>query len=65
MELIDKVKEQTGSKSALMFKDLPGDDPKQRCPDITKAKKILGWEPNIMLDEGLEKTITYFRSLTK
>jgi len=65
MELIDKVKEQTGSKSALMFKDLPGDDPKQRCPDITKAKEILGWEPKIMLDEGLEKTITYFKSLTK
>ena len=65
MELIEKIREQTGTRSVLAFKDMPVDDPKQRRPDITKAKEILGWEPEIMLDEGLTKTIAYFRSLTK
>jgi UDP-glucuronate decarboxylase len=52
------------SKSKLVYKDLPQDDPKQRQPDISLAKEKLGWEPQIMLKDGLVKTISYFRSLT-
>ena len=51
----------TGSKSEIVFKPLPVDDPKQRRPDITRAKKILGWEPKVDLEIGLQKTIEYFR----
>jgi nucleoside-diphosphate-sugar epimerase len=54
--------EKTGSKSGITSKPLPQDDPKRRCPDITKAKDILGWEAEIPLDEGLEYTIGYFKS---
>ena len=50
------------SKSRLVYKPLPGDDPKKRRPDITLAKALLGWEPKIPLDEGLAKTIEYFRT---
>jgi UDP-glucuronate decarboxylase len=50
------------SKSILEFQDLPEDDPKQRCPDITKAENLFGWNPKIFLDEGLEKTINFFRT---
>ncbi|MBI3401926.1 MAG: SDR family oxidoreductase [Acidobacteria bacterium] len=52
----------TGSKSRLIYKPLPVDDPKQRRPDITRARTILGWEPKVQLDEGLVKTIEYFRT---
>jgi dTDP-glucose 4,6-dehydratase len=51
----------TGSRSKIAFKPLPQDDPKQRRPDITKARKILKWEPKVALSEGLDKTIAYFR----
>ena len=51
------------SKSRLVYKPLPGDDPRKRKPDITLAKKLLGWEPKIPLDEGLSKTIEYFKRL--
>lgn len=61
--LAKKVLEITGSQSRLIFKPLPQDDPKQRQPDITLAKKILNWEPNVPLDAGLEKTIAYFREI--
>jgi dTDP-glucose 4,6-dehydratase len=57
-----KVLELTGSKSPIVYKPLPQDDPQVRQPDITKAKKILGWEPKMGLDEGLAKTIEYFRA---
>jgi dTDP-glucose 4,6-dehydratase len=50
-----------GSRSKIIFKPLPQDDPKQRRPDITCAKKLLKWEPQVALAEGLEKTIAYFR----
>jgi UDP-glucuronate decarboxylase len=50
------------SKSKLIEKPLPSDDPKRRKPDITLAKELLGWEPKIPLQEGLAKTIAYFRS---
>ncbi|OHC06925.1 MAG: hypothetical protein A3K50_07325 [Planctomycetes bacterium RIFOXYD12_FULL_42_12] len=53
----------TGSKSKIVFKPLPVDDPKIRQPDITKAKKILGWEPKVPREEGLRKTLIYFKNL--
>jgi dTDP-glucose 4,6-dehydratase len=55
------VLEVTGSKSNLIFTELPVDDPKQRCPDITKAKDLLGWEPTIDLRTGLRMSLEYFR----
>ena len=61
LELAEKVIAQTGSKSKLVFEPLPQDDPKQRQPDITKAKQELNWEPRVGLEEGLEKTISYFQ----
>lgn len=62
-ELAEKVIQLTGSKSKLVFKPLPQDDPRQRKPDITLAKKVLGWEPKVPLEEGLKKTIEYFDKL--
>jgi len=62
-ELAEKVLAETKSKSKLAFKPLPGDDPKQRRPDITLAKKHLGWEPKVPLNAGLKKTVAYFREL--
>ena|SRR3989344_3838824 len=63
LELAQLVKEMTNSSSEIAFEDLPEDDPKTRRPDISKAKKILGWEPKIGIEEGLRRTIDYFRSL--
>lgn len=63
IELAEKVLKMTGSKSKLIFKDLPQDDPKQRKPDINLAFKELNWKPKVELEEGLEKTISYFRSI--
>ena len=60
LELAELVLELTGSKSQLIFKPLPQDDPMQRRPDISKAKETLDWEPKISLREGLKKTIAYF-----
>jgi nucleoside-diphosphate-sugar epimerase len=51
----------TGSRSKIVFQPLPEDDPKQRCPDIGKARAILGWEPRVGLDEGLRLTVEYFQ----
>ncbi len=62
-ELAERVIKQVGSKSKLVFRPLPVDDPLQRCPDITEAKKVLGWEPKVALEVGLEKTIAYFDKL--
>lgn len=58
-----KIKEMTSSTSEIIFMPLPKDDPMQRRPDITKARQILGWEPKISVDEGLRKTIEYYKSL--
>ena len=55
----------TGSKSKIQFRPLPQDDPKQRRPDISKAKRLLGWEPKVDLETGLRKTIAYFRDLVQ
>jgi len=62
-ELAEKTLAMVGSKSSLINKPLPEDDPKQRQPDISLAKEKLGWEPVIKLDEGLSKTIEYFKSV--
>eukprot|EP00933_Yihiella_yeosuensis_P017236 TRINITY_DN14458_c0_g1_i1.p1 TRINITY_DN14458_c0_g1~~TRINITY_DN14458_c0_g1_i1.p1 ORF type:complete len:406 (-),score=81.52 TRINITY_DN14458_c0_g1_i1:385-1602(-) len=62
-ELAEMVVELTGSKSKIIYLPLPGDDPKQRRPNIEKAKKYLDWEPKVQLREGLKKTIAYFAGL--
>lgn len=62
-ELAEKVIAMTGSKSVIVEKPLPSDDPTQRQPDISVARKNLGWEPDIQLEQGLVKTIAYFRQL--
>ncbi len=63
IELAEKIIELTGSKSKITFQPLPQDDPLQRQPDITLAKKELGWEPRIKLEEGLKHAIAYFKSV--
>jgi UDP-glucuronate decarboxylase len=63
IELAEKVLRLTGSGSKLIHMPLPQDDPKQRRPDITKAKQLLNWEPTIALEQGLERTIAYFRKV--
>ena len=60
-EFAEEVVKLTGSKSKIIFKDLPVDDPKQRQPDITRAREILGWEPKISRSEGLIPTLEYFK----
>jgi dTDP-glucose 4,6-dehydratase len=61
LECAKRVLAVTGSKSAIRYEPLPQDDPKQRCPDITKAKTLLGWEPKIDLETGLRMSLDYFR----
>jgi UDP-glucuronate decarboxylase len=61
-ELANKIISLTGSTSQIIKKELPLDDPKQRQPDISKARQVLGWEPDVTLDEGLIKTIDYFKN---
>ena len=61
LEFAKKIIEITGSKSAIVYKPLPQDDPQVRQPDITKAKRVLGWEPKVGLEQGLARTIEYFR----
>ncbi|OGV65539.1 MAG: NAD-dependent dehydratase [Lentisphaerae bacterium RIFOXYC12_FULL_60_16] len=63
LELAQKVVALTGSRSKIVFKDLPVDDPKVRRPDITLARTKLGWEPRVSLDNGLPQTVAYFKSL--
>jgi dTDP-glucose 4,6-dehydratase len=62
LQFAERIKALTGSTSPIVFKPLPEDDPKVRQPDITRARRLLGWEPQIGLDEGLRHTIDYFRS---
>jgi dTDP-glucose 4,6-dehydratase len=61
LECAQAILEVTGSKSELCFESLPEDDPTRRCPDITKARTLLGWEPHVQLKEGLEKSLAFFK----
>ena len=63
-ELAEKVIKMTGSASQLVYKELPVDDPLQRKPDISLARAKLGWEPSVMLNDGLSRTVRYFREVT-
>lgn len=63
MELAHTVLKLTGSKSKIVYKDLPLDDPRQRKPDITRAKEVLKWAPKIELEQGVSQTIDYFKSV--
>jgi dTDP-glucose 4,6-dehydratase len=62
LQFAERIKALTGSKSEIVFKPLPVDDPKVRQPDITRARTLLGWEPQVGLDDGLRRTIDYFRT---
>jgi UDP-glucuronate decarboxylase len=62
VQFAEQIIKATGSKSKLVFKPLPQDDPKQRKPNIRKAKSILKWEPKVKLADGLTDTIAYFRT---
>ena len=62
LEFAERIKALTKSKSEIVFRPLPVDDPKVRQPDITRARTLLGWEPKVSLEQGLEKTIEYFRT---
>lgn len=62
-ELATRILDMTNSKSELIFKDLPQDDPTQRCPDISVVKKQLDWMPEVKVEDGLAKTIAYFQSI--
>ena len=61
LQFAERIREILGSDVPIVFKPLPQDDPKQRCPDISKAKRLLGWQPKVNLDEGLRLTLKYFR----
>jgi dTDP-glucose 4,6-dehydratase len=62
LEFAERVKKLVGSDTPIIFHPLPQDDPKQRCPDITKAKRILKWEPKVKLEDGLQTTYEYFKN---
>ena len=61
-DLADLVVAKTKSRSVLSYRDLPVDDPRQRCPDISRAKRELDWQPQVDLDSGLDLTIAYFEN---
>ena len=61
LEFAERIRALTGTKAEIIFKPLPQDDPKQRCPDIAKARRILKWEPKVNLEEGLRRTLEYFQ----
>ena len=63
LEFAHRIQELTGSNRKMVFEPLPEDDPRMRCPDIGKAREILGWEPKVPLEQGLRETVEYFKSL--
>jgi UDP-glucuronate decarboxylase len=62
-ELAERIIRLTNSSSVIEYRPLPQDDPTQRCPDITLARNLLGWQPTVPLEEGLQRTIVYFAEL--
>lgn len=65
LDIARTVKELTGTDSSIVFKELPMDDPKRRQPDITKAFKELGWQPEVSAREGIGKTIEYYKEILR
>jgi dTDP-glucose 4,6-dehydratase len=63
LEFAEHIRRMTGTGSEIVFRELPEDDPKQRKPDISKARAVLGWEPVVPLEEGLQNTVEYFRNM--
>ena len=63
VEFAEVIQKLTRTKSEIVFEPLPQDDPKRRRPDISKAKRVLGWEPVVELEDGLKPTIAYFESI--
>jgi UDP-glucuronate decarboxylase len=63
LQLAEEVLALTGSPAKIVHHPLPADDPKQRCPDISRAQELLGWQPQVQLRDGLTKTIAYFEGL--
>jgi len=63
LELAETIVRLAGSKSGIVHKELPVDDPKQRRPDISHARKLVGWQPEVNLEDGLGRTLEYFRSV--
>jgi dTDP-glucose 4,6-dehydratase len=61
LEFAERIREHFDNVPLIIFEPLPQDDPKRRCPDISKAKRILKWEPKINLEEGLKRTLAYFK----
>jgi dTDP-glucose 4,6-dehydratase len=61
LQFAERIRAHFENAPKIIFEPLPQDDPKQRCPDITKAKRILNWEPKVTLEEGLQLTYEYFR----
>ena len=65
LSLAEQIREATGSGSEIKFEPLPQDDPTRRNPDISEARQLLGWEPEVDLEEGLRRTIEYFDTLLR
>jgi dTDP-glucose 4,6-dehydratase len=63
LEFAERIQRLTGTSSPIVFEPLPEDDPKRRKPDIGKAKRVLGWEPKVSLEDGLRETIAYFQAV--
>lgn len=61
LEFAQRVSALAASRAPIVFRPLPQDDPRRRCPDISKARNVLGWEPKVGLEEGLRLTLEYFR----
>jgi len=62
LQFAEAIREITGASDEIVFRPLPQDDPKRRQPDITRAKQLLGWQPEVRLEDGLRNTLDYFRT---